>query len=156
MRFAAVFIAMGLIACKPAAPTLDPSAEPIARAFFEDVRRNADLDAEPHLAHELKNPTSEAQIAEFRSQIPQDEIAVPELKSWDARTDSTGTTTRLTEVYHYGDQLLVAQTALFKSPGGVDPVIVGFRVCPATEATLMTANPCGPTLDQARTAPAGS
>ena len=134
MRFAAVFVVVALVACKPAAPTLDPAAEPIARAFFEDVRRSADLDAEPHLAHELKNPTSEAQIAEFRSLIPQDETAVPELKSWDARTDSTGTTTRLTEVYHYGDRVLVVQTALFKAPAGVDPVIVGFQVQPSNGA----------------------
>jgi hypothetical protein len=134
MRFAAAFVVLALIACKPAAPTLDPAAEPIAREFFDDVRRGADLDAEPHLAHELKNPTSEEQIAEFRGLIPQDESAVPELKSWDARTDSTGTTTRLTEVYHYGDRVLVVQTALFKSLAGVDPVIVGFQVQPSSGA----------------------
>jgi hypothetical protein len=128
MRFAAGFIVLALLACKPAAPTLDPAADPIARAFFDDVRRGADLDAEPHLAHELKNPTSEAQIAEFRSIIPADAAGVPVLKSWDVRTDSTGTTTRLTNVYHYGDRVLVVQTALFKSPSGVDPVIVGFQV----------------------------
>jgi hypothetical protein len=42
--------------------------------------------------------------------------------------NSTGTTTRLTEAYHYGDQILIAQTALFKSPGGSEPVIVGFKL----------------------------
>ena len=128
MRFAAVLVVLATVACKPAAPTLDPAADPIARAFYEDVARGADLDAEPHLAHELKNPTSEAQIDEFRALIPQDASAVPELKSWDAHTDSTGTTTRLTHVYHYGDRVLEVRTALFKSPSGVDPVIVGFQV----------------------------
>jgi hypothetical protein len=34
------------------------------------------------------------------------------------------------DVYNYGDHTLVVQTALFKSPGGVDPVIVGFDVRP--------------------------
>ena len=134
MRFAAAFIVMALVACKPAAPTLDPTADPIARAFFDDVARGADLDAEPHLAHELKNPTSEEQIAEFRSLIPQDESAVPALKSWSASTDNTGTTTKLTHVYHYGDRVLVVRTALFKSPSGVDPVIVGFQVQPSNGA----------------------
>ena len=38
------------------------------------------------------------------------------------------TTTKLTDVYDYGDHVLIAQTALFKSPGGVDPVIVGFNL----------------------------
>jgi hypothetical protein len=128
MRFAAVFIALALGACKPPAPTLDPAAEPIARAFFDDVARGADLDAQPHLAHELKNPTSEEQIAEFRSIIPADAPRLIELKAWDAHEDSTGVTTRLTEDYHYGDKALVVQTALFKSPSGVDPVIVGFQV----------------------------
>ena len=90
--------------------------------------RGADLDAEPHLAHELKNPTSEAQIAEFRSIIPADAPRLIELKAWDAHEDSTGITTRLTEDYHYGDKVLIVQTALFKSPSGVDPVIVGFQV----------------------------
>jgi hypothetical protein len=131
MRFAAVFIALALVACKPPAPTLDPAAEPIARAFFDDVARGADLDTQPHLAHELKNPTSEAQIAKFRSIIPADAPRLIELKAWDAREDSTGVTTRLTEDYHYGDKVLVVQTALFKSPSGVDPVIVGFQVTEA-------------------------
>lgn len=131
MRFAAIFLVAALAACKAAAPTLDPAADPIARAFYDDVRRGADLDAEPHLAHELKNPTSEQQIAQFRQIIPPDAQGAVELKSWDARTDSTGTTTRLTHVYHYGDRVLVAQTALFKSPSGVDPVIVGFQVQPS-------------------------
>jgi hypothetical protein len=132
MRFAAVFViasfAGALAACKPAAPTLDPAAEPIARALYDEVRRGADLDADPHLAHELKNPTTEAEIAEFRTIIPSDAPAPPVLKSWDVKTDSTGTTTRLTHLYRYGDRVLVAQTALFKSPSGVEPVIVGFQV----------------------------
>jgi hypothetical protein len=128
MRFAAVFIMLALEACKPPAPTLDPAADPIARAFFDDVARGADLDALPHLAHELKNPTSEEQIAEFRSIIPTDAPRLIELKAWDAHEDRTGVTTRLTEDYHYGDKVLVVQTALFKSPSGVDPVIVGFQV----------------------------
>jgi hypothetical protein len=128
MRFAAIFIVLALGACKPPAPRLDAAAEPIARAFFDDVARGADLDAEPHLAHELKNPTSEGQIAEFRSIIPADPPRLIELKTWDAHEDSTGVTTRLTESYHYGDKTLVVQTALFKSPSGVDPVIVGFQV----------------------------
>ena len=134
MRFAAVFIVLALGACKPPAPTLDPAADPIARSFFDDVSRGADLDAEPHLAHELKNPTTEAQIAEFRTIIPADPPRLVELKSWDARSDSTGVTTRLTDVYHYGDKVLVVQTALFKSPSGVDPVIVGFQVKPSEGA----------------------
>jgi hypothetical protein len=131
MRFAAVFVIAAVAACKPPAPTLDPAAEPIARSFYDDVRRGADLDAEPHLAHELKNPTSEAEIAEFRAIIPSDAPAPPVLKSWDVKTDSTGTTTRLTHVYRYPDRVLVARTALFKSPSGVEPVIVGFQVKPS-------------------------
>lgn len=126
MRFAAAFVVLALVACKPAAPTLDPTADPIAREFFDDVRRGADLDAEPHLAHELKNPTSEEEIAELRSIIPQEPPSLVELKSWNVTTDSTGTTTKLTHLYHYADRVLVVQTALFKSPSGVDPVIVGF------------------------------
>ena len=129
MRFAAVFVVIAaLAACKPAPPTLDPAAEPIARALYDEVRRGDDLDADPHLAHELKNPTTEAEIAEFRAIIPPDAPAPPTLKSWDVKTDSTGTTTRLSHVYRYGDRVLVAQTALFKSPSGAEPVIVGFQV----------------------------
>lgn len=129
MRLAA--LALGLVvvaACQPAKPTLDPHAEVIARQFFEDVRSGADLDAEPHLAHELKNPTTEAQIAHFRTMIPDDPPRSIELRTWDAKTDSAGTTTRLTEAYAYGDHTLVAQFALFKSPSGEDPVIVGFQL----------------------------
>jgi hypothetical protein len=127
-RFAALCLAVALTACKPAAPTLDPQAEGIARTFYDEVRSGADLNADTHLAHELKNPTSEQQLQLFRAMIPIEPPRSVEMRSFDVKTDSTGTTTRLTEVYHYADRTVVAQTALFKSPSGTDPVIVGFQV----------------------------
>jgi hypothetical protein len=129
-RFAATLALMLLAAaCKPTAPPqLDPQAEVIARQFYEDVRSGVDLDANTHLAHELKNPTSEQQLALFRSMMPDEPARSIELESWDAKTDSDGATTRLTIDYGYSDRTLVAQTALFKSPGGTTPVIVGFQV----------------------------
>jgi hypothetical protein len=128
-RFGAVLIILTLAACKPAeAPQLDPSAEVIARQFYEEVKGGADLNADVHMARELKNPTSEEQLALFRSMIPDEPSRSIDLESWDAKTDSSGTTTRLTIDYGYSDRTLVAQTALFKSPGGKDPVIVGFQI----------------------------
>ena len=88
MRFAALSLVVLAAACKPAAPTLDPHAEVIARQFFEEIRNGDDLDADTHLAHELKNPTTEAQIAQFRTLIPQDPPRSIELRTWDAKTDS--------------------------------------------------------------------
>jgi len=132
VRFATGFFAALMLAgCKPAPPTLDPNAELICRQFFEDVRNGVDLDAEPQVAHELKNPTSEAQIAAYRAMIPQEPASSITLRSWDATTNSTGTTTRLAVAYGYVGHTLVAHCALFKSPGGRDPVIVGFM--PADE-----------------------
>ena len=127
-RFALAAILAALAACHPAAPTLDPSAQPIAHQFFDEVRAGADLDADPHLAHELKNPTSEQQLVFFRAMIPLEPPRGVELRSWDAKTDNIGTTTRMTEAYHYVDRTLIVQTALFKSPGGQEPVIVGFNL----------------------------
>ena len=128
-RFAILALALTVAACKPAAaPTLDPEADPIARQFYEEVRGGDDLDGDPHLAHELKNPTTYDQIAEFRALIPAGAPQSVELRSSDVTEDSVGTTTRIAEVYHYADRDLLAQTALFKSPGGVEPVIVGFKV----------------------------
>jgi hypothetical protein len=129
-RFAGVLVVLSLAACKAAPPTLDPNAEPIARQFFDEVRAGGDLETDTHLAHELKNATTEDQIAQLRPLIPTEPYRSVTLQSWDAKTDGTGTTTRLTEVYDYGDHKLIAQTALFRSPGGVDPVIVGFNVKP--------------------------
>jgi hypothetical protein len=80
------------------------------------------------MARELKNPTSEEQLALFRSMIPDETARSIDLESWDAKTDAAGTTTRLTINYGYSDRTLVAQTALFKSPGGTAPVIVGFQI----------------------------
>jgi hypothetical protein len=127
-RVAVVLMLLALVACKPPAPALDPRAESIAHEFFDDVARGADLEAEPHLAHELKNPTSEQEITEFKAVIPAEPYRSMELRSSETKTDSTGTTTSLMQVYHYADKALVVQTALFKSPAGVDPVIVGFKV----------------------------
>jgi hypothetical protein len=133
IRFAAICVAVcagiaALAACKPGIPKLDPAADPIARAFFDEVRTGADLDADTHLAHELKNPTTEQEIAQFRQVIPAEPPGLVELTAWDVKADNVGTTTRLTHRYHYGARVLIAQTALFKSPSGVDPVIVGFQV----------------------------
>ena len=130
MRFATAgfFAALAFAGCKPAPTPLDPNAELICRQFFEDVKSGADLGAEPHLAHELKNPTTEAQIAAFRAMIPEEPASSITLKTWDAKTDSAGTTTRLTEAYGYSGHTLIAQFALFKSPSGQDPVIVGFNL----------------------------
>jgi hypothetical protein len=128
-RFGALLIILALAACKPAATQeLDPNAEVIARQFYEEVKSGADLNADTHMAHELKNPTSEQQLAMFRSMIPDEPARSIELESWDAKTDDAGATTRLTINYGYSDRTLVAQTALFKSPGGKDPVIVGFQI----------------------------
>ena len=55
-------LALALVACKPAAAPLDAEADPIARQFYEEIRTGGDLDTDPHLAHELKNPTTEDQI----------------------------------------------------------------------------------------------
>ena len=129
-QFGALPLILALLAaCAPApAPQLDPSAEVIARQFYEEVKSGGDLTADEHMAHELKNPTSEQQLAMFRGMIPDETARSIELQSWDAKTDSSGTTTRLTIDYGYSDRTLVAQTALFKSPGGKDPVIVGFQI----------------------------
>jgi hypothetical protein len=128
-RFGALPIILALAACAPAAaPQLDPNAEVIARQFYEEVKSGGDLTADEHMAHELKNPTSEEQLALFRALIPDEPARSIDLESWDAKTDSSGTTTRLTINYGYSDRTLVAQTALFKSPGGKDPVIVGFQI----------------------------
>ena len=69
-RTAGLLLALALIACKPAQPPLDPQADPIARAFFEEVRTGANLDASPHLAREQKTSTTEQQLSEFRDLIP--------------------------------------------------------------------------------------
>jgi len=128
VRFAVLALALALVACKPAAPTPDPAAEPIARAFYDEVRAGGDVEADPHVARELKNPTSEDQLAEFRALIPADPAAQIETRSEDAQVSSEGTLTRLTQAYHYIDRTLLVQTALFKSPSGTQPVIVGFKV----------------------------
>ena len=128
-RAGAALLILAMAACKPAeAPQLDPDAEVIARQFYEEVKGGADLDADVHMARELKNPTSEEQLAQFRAMIPDEPARSIDMETWDAKTDSTGTTTRLTIDYGYSDRTLVAQTALFKSPGGKDPVIVGFQI----------------------------
>jgi hypothetical protein len=122
---AVLFAALG--ACKAAA-TLDPSAQPIAHAFFEEVHSGGDLMADTHLAHELKNPTTVDQLAQFRDLIPAEAPRSVTLETWSAHDDSTGETTRLKETYTFSDRTLVVQTALFKAPAGQDPVIVGFKV----------------------------
>jgi hypothetical protein len=127
-RFAIGLVVLALAACKPPEQKLDPDTELIARQFFEEVRNGGDFNADAHLAHELKNPTSEEQLALFRSMIPAEPERSIDLQNWDSKTDSTGVTTRLTIAYGYSDRTLIAQTALFKSPGGTDPVIVGFQV----------------------------
>ena len=134
VRFAILALALALFACKPAPPTPDPAAEPIARDFFDEVRNGGDIEADPHVARELKNPTSEDQLAEFRAMIPPDSPTQIETRSQDAQTTSEGTLTRITQAYHYGDRTLLVQTALFRAPSATDPVIVGFKISPDDSA----------------------
>jgi len=135
-RFAAIApgiilaLALGLAACKPAKPPLDESAEMIARSFFEEVRNGDDIMADPHVARELKNPTSLQQIAEFRAMIPSGLPSRVEVEDYDVKTDDTGTTTRMSVAYRYAATTILAQTALFKAPSGHEPVIVGFKITP--------------------------
>ncbi len=129
-RFAASLALLAFTAaCAPAPKQeLDPGAETIARQFYEDVHNGADLDGDTHVARELKNGATEQQLALFRSMMPSEPERSIDVQSWDASTNSVGTTTRLTIAYGYSDRTLIAQTALFKSPGGSEPVIVGFNV----------------------------
>ena len=127
-RFAVLAAAVALAACQPPKPTLDPEAQPIAHAFFDEVRSGDDFMADTHVAHELKTPTSIDQIAQFRTLIPDGPPASVTLQRWNAKVDSTGATTTIAEIYDYGDRKLLVQTAFFKSPAGQDPVIVGFKV----------------------------
>ena len=127
-RTVGLLLALMLVACKPAAPPLDPQADPIARAFFEEVRTGANLDASPHLARERKNTTTEQQLSEFRDLIPSQPPSSIELKEFNVSSDSAGVTTRLVDVYTYPDRALIVQTALFKAPAGQTPVIIGFKV----------------------------
>ena len=127
-RTAGLLLALALVACKPASPPLDPQAEPIARAFFEEVRTGANLDASPHLAREQKTSTTEMQLSEFRDLIPAQPPSSIELKEFNVSSNSAGVTTRLVDLYTYSDRALIVQTALFKSPSGQSPVIIGFKV----------------------------
>jgi hypothetical protein len=128
MRFAGVVLVLALAACKPPPPPVEVAAEPIARAFFDEVRTGGDIESDPHVARELKNPTSEEQLAEFRAMIPPGPYGEVEIRENQAVSDSTGVTTRITHAYHYPNQTVIAQTALFRAPSGKDPVIVGFKV----------------------------
>ena len=127
-RTAGLLLALALIACKPAQPPLDPQADPIARAFFEEVRTGANLDASPHLAREQKTSTTEQQLSEFRDLIPAQPPTSIELKEYNVSSNSAGVTTRLVDLYTYSDRALIVQTALFKAPSGQTPVIIGFKV----------------------------
>jgi len=127
-RLAGLLLVVVLASCKPAQPSLDPHAQPIAHAFFDEVRSGGDLMADPHLAHELKNPTTVDQLAQFRDLIPAEAPRSIVLDSWSAHADSTGETTLLKETFTFSDRTLVVQTALFKAPSGKEPVIVGFKV----------------------------
>jgi hypothetical protein len=143
-RFAGIAaLGLALAACKPAAPTPDPAAAPMAGEFYDEVRNGGDIEADPHVAHELKNPTSEDQIAEFKALIPADSPSAIDTQSEDSQTTSEGTLTRLSQIYRYSDRTLLVQTALFKAPSGTEPVIVGFKVSPYDSDSGPAANASG-------------
>jgi len=128
-RLAAICVGLALAACgAPSAPAGDASAEPIARAFYDEVAAGTDVSDDPHLAHELKNPTTTNELALYRAMIPPEPPTRVETRDLTAKTDETGVTTRIVHAYVYADRTLVAQTVLFRSPAGREPVIVGFNL----------------------------
>ena len=121
-------LCLGLLLCACGLPAPDKSAEPIARSFYDEVRSGADLTDDPNVAHELKNDTSTQQLAAFREMIPAEAPQSIQTRAYDVVVNSTGTTTHITDAYRYADRTLIAQTALFKSPSGRSPVIIGFHL----------------------------
>lgn len=128
-RFAAILAVFTLFAChKPGPSPAETTAGPIARAFYEEVRTGADLSGDPNLARELKTPATQDQLSYFRALIPAEAPSSVERRLFDVKTDSTGETTLIVDAYRYSDRTLIAQTALFRSPAGRTPVIVGFNL----------------------------
>ncbi|MFI4974636.1 MAG: hypothetical protein ACHP84_08880 [Caulobacterales bacterium] len=124
----AAAMAVGLAVSACSLPTVDKQSDAIARHVYDEVRTGADVDADPNVAHELKNPTTAMELNAMRGLIPAGDPKKVENRAISVNVTSVGTTTHLTHAYVYDDRTVYAYTTLFKSPGGKTPVVVGFNL----------------------------
>ena len=125
-RVLALAALTALAACSLPAP--DKQSEAVARAFYAEVRSNADLSHDRRLDPALTTPEAAAALAKVRDWAPGAAPTKVNDAGW--AFDSTagqGSRAQLSHAYVYAGATVHVQTVLRKLPGQPEWTIVGFE-----------------------------
>jgi hypothetical protein len=112
-----------------ALPTADKQSDALARAFYSEVRSNADLARDPHLDPALTTPEAAAALARVRDWAPGAAPTKVTNTGWSYNSNAgQGSQAQLSHAYVYpGGATVHVQTVLRKLPGQTNWTIVGFE-----------------------------
>ena len=143
-RVLALAALTALAACS--LPTPDKESEAVARAFYAEVRSNADLSRDTHLDPALTTPEAATALARVRDWAPG--AAPTKVNDTGWSFDSTagqGSRAQLSHAYVYPGATVHVQTVLRKLPGQTAWTIVGFEANADTgPAVSVGVPPSGP------------
>jgi hypothetical protein len=127
MRGALALVALGFVAaCN--LPTPDKESDAVARAFYAEVRSNADLSRDPHLDPALTTPETVAALARVRDWAPGAAPTKIDTAGWSYNsTAAQGSEAQLGHAYVYPGATIHVQTVMRKLPGQTNWTIVGFE-----------------------------
>lgn len=127
-------------------PAADKESDAIARAFYGEVRSNADLSRDPHVDPALATPEAAAALARVRDWAPGAAPTKVNNAGWSYDTTAgQGSVAQLSHAYVYPGATVHVQTVLRKLPGQTNWTIVGFEANTDTgPAVTVGAPPKGP------------
>jgi hypothetical protein len=109
-------------------PVADKESDAAARAFYAEIRSDADLSRDAHLDPSLATPNAAAVLARVRDWAPGQAPTKVTNAGWSYDTTAgQGSVAQLSHVYAYPGATVHVVTMLHKLPGQTSWTIVGFQ-----------------------------
>jgi hypothetical protein len=137
MRLVVVLLVAGLALASCKVPKLDPSAETMAKAAFDEIRRGDMPALTSQLAPNLKSPDSTAKLTQLKQMIPDGTARGRRTVGWHWFEQASGeTTVDVTDEYDFGDRKVLWNTHLHRVAAAAPWEIQGVQLTNSTVRAL--------------------
>jgi hypothetical protein len=128
MRWREIALTAPVVLAACSIPAGDKQSDGVARAFYAEVRSNADLSRDPHVDPALATPAAAAELAAVRAWAPGEAPKQVNNTGW-SYNSSLGqvAVAQLSHAYVYAGDTVHVQSVLHKLPGQMTWTIVGFE-----------------------------
>jgi hypothetical protein len=142
-------------------PTIDPKADALAKAVYDQVRKGDDAAVAREMAPQAQSATLPAQLAELRKFIPPGEPSSISQRGINISAEiGKGETSTYVYAYDYPDRTVMSQVTLFRTQSSLPWMVLGFHVnselkgaAPPTAPAPSAVGGSGATADPTKTAP---